>query len=148
MKSAVIAFIALAGFAAAAPAATTTSSLQLNQVIVETLTESQTGRISLVVTDPSTGAQSVCYTAWDQSGPNASTWFPCDDTSFSFNFPSSIQTIEALELLVEHDSFLGSLHLNAAAGNSIYICQSPGAVAGTSEECTTGDSSITIQSIY
>lgn len=65
MKSATIASLALAGFASAAPAVTTTTStLQLNQVVVETLAESLTGRISFAVTDPSTGAQSLCYTAW------------------------------------------------------------------------------------
>lgn len=64
MKAITIASFVLTGFAAAAPAASTTGTLQLNQVVVETLTESQTGRITFAVTDPSTGAQSGCKTAW------------------------------------------------------------------------------------
>lgn len=83
-----------------------------------------------------------------EGGPDASTWFPCDDTSFSFNFPSSVSDIEAFQLLVEHDAFIGSTNLNAAAGTSVYTCQSPGAVPGTSEECITGDNSVTVESIH
>ncbi|KAJ0414652.1 hypothetical protein BJY00DRAFT_294621 [Aspergillus carlsbadensis] len=131
--------IATASMASAQPPSA--HVLRLTPLSVKTLTESQTARIDFTVEDPTGGASTTCSTAWVIGSLSASTWFPCADSSFAFNFPSGIADIEEFEFLISHaapppaSSVITRAVLNSHAGTPVYVCQTPGETPGVQEEC-------------
>ncbi|KAL3450326.1 hypothetical protein BJX65DRAFT_305168 [Aspergillus insuetus] len=115
--------------------------LRLTPLSVKTLTESQTARVDFTVEDPTGGATTTCSTAWTIGSLSTTTWFPCADSNFAFNFPSGIADIEEFEFLISHAvpppaaSVVTRAVLNSHAGTPVYVCKTPGETPGVEEEC-------------
>ncbi|KAL4936607.1 hypothetical protein BDV06DRAFT_227727 [Aspergillus oleicola] len=118
-----------------------THVLKLAPLSVKTLTESRTARIDFTVQDLTGGAYTTCSTAWTIGALESTTWFPCTDSAFSFNFPTGISDVEDFNFLIAHSapepvgSVIARAILNSHAGTPVYICKTPGATPGTETEC-------------
>ncbi|KAL3473031.1 hypothetical protein BJX99DRAFT_261714 [Aspergillus californicus] len=137
-------------FAAASMASAQTPSvhvLRLSPLSVKTLTESATARIDFGVEDLIDGSSTTCSTAWNIGALDATTWFQCEDTSFTFNFPTGMPDVEDFTFLIGHSaptpvgSVITQAILNSHAGTPIYVCHSPGATAGTATQCDVNENS-------
>ncbi|KAL2817701.1 hypothetical protein BDW59DRAFT_165857 [Aspergillus cavernicola] len=128
----------LATILAVATSATAQNALQVSPLSAQVLTESQTARIDFTIVDlrdGQNGASTACSTAWNVGEDSATSWYPCENGLFTFNFPNGIAEIGDFVLQARHAGFTGSAALNSHAGTAIWRCEAPGQTAGTDEEC-------------
>ncbi|GAD96284.1 hypothetical protein PVAR5_4934 [Paecilomyces variotii No. 5] len=121
-------------------AASAKSTFKITPMSAKILKESNTGRLDFTVVDISDNAATTCSTAWNVGDKSISTrWNNCKDTNFSFTLPDGIDNIENFGIVLQRTQndkvSTGSITVDANVGTTPWVCKSPGATPGTSEEC-------------